>query len=66
MEIYVKGDFRNELTSQIADYILFGKTDCFASPPEIFYRGMGTLLLKVNEERAHLLLQGKFFQRIME
>jgi len=57
----VKGDCQNELTSQIVDYILLGKANWFASPPEIFYRGMGSLLLKVTEERAHSLLQGKFF-----
>jgi len=59
--IHVKGGFQNQLTSQIEDYILLNRANWFALPPEIFYRGRGSLLLKVNEERAHLLLQGEFF-----
>jgi hypothetical protein len=55
MGIYVEGDFQNELTSQISDYILVSRANWFASRPEIFSGIRGSLLLNVNEERAHFL-----------
>jgi len=55
MGIYVKREFQNELTSQISDYILFPRANWFVSSPEILCGIRGSLLLNVNEERAHFL-----------